>query len=345
MPLYKGKDLIAGEEGSGILGTPETRLVYLGNTIDTETLRELQESWKLRKVKNTIVYSYGSEGYPYLGFIDKNSESSDGTQYVVTLTPMKLTSVLDDSGSCHNLVLPHKTLTLTLVNNEVTRGRLQVIENEDIGIHYLDTNYDYKTAYTPKYNNSPVTKQYLQQVINQVMPSELADVAFSGSYTDLKDTPQLSGVATSGNYNDLINTPQLSEVATSGNYEDLSNRPEIPEISNSLEDTSVNKALSAAQGKTLNDKIISSSTVLEYAMTGKTVEAGGTLELGFNYKVGDNSLKFYLNGEKLVPGNADAFCHYMEVGEEGTVSTSIKITSDWSIVPTDELEFYVRGEN
>ena len=325
MPLYRGKDLIAGEEGSGILGTPETRLIYLGESFNEDTLRELQESWRLRKAKNTIIYNYGSEGFPYIGFIDKNCEGT--AQFIIMMTPLKLTSVLDTSNSYHNLVLIHKTVTLTIVNNEVTNYKIQKIDSEDIGIHYLDTNYDYKTAYVPKYENSPITKQYLQQTINQVMPSKLADVA------------------TSGDYNDLINTPQLSRVATSGDYEDLSNRPEIPEVVDSLEDASANKALSAAQGKALNDKIISSSTVLEYTMTGKTVNAGGTLELGFNYKVGDNSLKFYLNGEKLIPGDTDTSCHYMEVGDPGSVSTSIKITSDWSIISTDELEFYVRGEN
>jgi hypothetical protein len=44
-------------------------------------------------------------------------------------------------------------------------------------------------------------------------------------------------------------------VATSGSYSDLSNKPAIPTVVNTLDSTSTTDALSAAQGKVLNDKI------------------------------------------------------------------------------------------
>ena len=56
----------------------------------------------------------------------------------------------------------------------------------------------------------------------------LAEVATSGRYSDLRNKPKLSTVATSGSYNDLSNKPNLSTVATSGNYNDLNNKPTIP---------------------------------------------------------------------------------------------------------------------
>lgn len=58
--------------------------------------------------------------------------------------------------------------------------------------------------------------------------SDLKTVAFSGSYNDLTDKPNLATVATSGNYSDLSGTPTLATVATSGDYGDLLNKPTIP---------------------------------------------------------------------------------------------------------------------
>ena len=55
----------------------------------------------------------------------------------------------------------------------------------------------------------------------------LAEVATSGRYSDLRNKPKLSTVATSGKYDDLIDKPSLATVATSGNYNDLNNKPTI----------------------------------------------------------------------------------------------------------------------
>lgn len=58
----------------------------------------------------------------------------------------------------------------------------------------------------------------------------LANVATSGEYNDLLNKPNLSTVATSGSYNDLLNRPNLSTVATTGSYNDLSNRPNLSTV-------------------------------------------------------------------------------------------------------------------
>jgi hypothetical protein len=64
-----------------------------------------------------------------------------------------------------------------------------------------------------------------------------ADVAISGDYNDLINTPilNLAAVATSGDYNDLINTPvlNLAAVATTGNYSDLNNIPVFAAVATS----------------------------------------------------------------------------------------------------------------
>ena len=58
----------------------------------------------------------------------------------------------------------------------------------------------------------------------------------------------LANVATSGSYNDLTDTPTLSTVATSGDYNDLANQPAIPANLNDLTDVN---AGSPANGQTI----------------------------------------------------------------------------------------------
>ena len=79
--------------------------------------------------------------------------------------------------------------------------------------------------------------------------SPLADVATSGDYADLINTPtiptntsdlnndsgfltssDISAVGLSGDYSDLLNAPSLATVATSGDYGDLLNKPTIPTV-------------------------------------------------------------------------------------------------------------------
>jgi hypothetical protein len=52
-----------------------------------------------------------------------------------------------------------------------------------------------------------------------------ANVATSGSYTDLSSRPVLCNVATTASYTDLLNSPDLKTVATTGSYTDLTNKP------------------------------------------------------------------------------------------------------------------------
>ena len=82
----------------------------------------------------------------------------------------------------------------------------------------------------------------------------LTPVATSGSYNDLKDTPNFSNVALTGSYNDLINTPSFAIVATTGNYNDLTNKPNL--FSGSYKDLSdVPNLSSVALSGNYNDLI------------------------------------------------------------------------------------------
>ena len=61
-----------------------------------------------------------------------------------------------------------------------------------------------------------------------------ANVATSGSYTDLSDTPIIPAAQVNSDWNSnsgvsrILNKPNLATVATSGSYNDLSNKPSIP---------------------------------------------------------------------------------------------------------------------
>lgn len=96
--------------------------------------------------------------------------------------------------------------------------------------------------------NKRVTIPFLEKVLKPIVDlvhtkadkkdvyakTELANVAVSGSYTDLTNTPTLAAVATSGAYADLNGTPELAAVATSGSYTDLSDVP-VPDVTLSVE--------------------------------------------------------------------------------------------------------------
>ena len=97
-----------------------------------------------------------------------------------------------------------------------------------------------------------------------------ADIATSGSYTDLIDVPTFATVATSGDYDDLTNKPvipaaqqqvdwdavsgitsiankpSLSTVATSGDYNDLSNQPTINDLTTTTQQNAINSGATSA---------------------------------------------------------------------------------------------------
>lgn len=64
------------------------------------------------------------------------------------------------------------------------------------------------------------------------------------------------------------------------------------------------------------------------------------------YKVGEEVLDVYLNGERLLKSSDDAGTdgHYREVGTTGSISNKIKTTTDWNLEEGDVLDLAVRGE-
>lgn len=74
--------------------------------------------------------------------------------------------------------------------------------------------------------------------------------------------------------------------------------------------------------------------------------AGQEITLPCYYKVGEEALDVYLNGERLLKSSDDAGTdgHYREVGTTGSISNKIKTTTDWNLEADDVLDLVVRGE-
>lgn len=74
--------------------------------------------------------------------------------------------------------------------------------------------------------------------------------------------------------------------------------------------------------------------------------AGQEITIPCYYKVGEEVLDVYLNGERLLKSTDDAGTdgHYLEVGDAGSISNKIKTTTDWSLASGDVLDLVVRGE-
>lgn len=74
--------------------------------------------------------------------------------------------------------------------------------------------------------------------------------------------------------------------------------------------------------------------------------AGQEITLPCYYKVGEEVLDVYLNGERLIKSSDDSGTdgHYLEVGDTGSISNKIKTTTDWNLEQGDVLDLVVRGE-
>ena len=74
--------------------------------------------------------------------------------------------------------------------------------------------------------------------------------------------------------------------------------------------------------------------------------AGQEITIPCYYKVGEEVLDVYLNGERLLKSSDDSGTdgHYREIGATGSTSNKIKTTTDWNLEEGDVLDLAVRGE-
>lgn len=104
-----------------------------------------------------------------------------------------------------------------------------------------------------------------------------------------------------------------------------------------------NTPVSAMNLNNMQKNLITSKYSLEID-SDKT--AGQEITLPCYYKVGEEVLDVFLNGERLIRSSDDAGTdgHYREIGDIGSIINKIKTTTDWSLEEGDVLDLVVRGE-
>ena len=187
-----------------------------------------------------------------------------------------------------------------------------------------------------------------------------ADIATSGSYTDLIDVPTFATVATSGDYDDLTNKPvipaaqqqvdwdavsgitsiankpSLSTVATSGDYNDLSNQPTINDLTTTTQQNAINSGATSAlisqitsnqsDISTINGKIPStastSNQLADIAFVNSSIS-----NMAANYVTSDAQGDNFATKAALLAGP------YYYKGQSYTLTNN-----DYALVETDETK-------
>lgn len=122
---------------------------------------------------------------------------------------------------------------------------------------------------------------------------KLAQVAVTGSYTDLSDKPTIPAAQVnsdwdaSGGVAQILNKPALATVATSGSYADLSDKPTIPTspggdfVGTTAEQTLTNKTLGTGskESVTVASTITVNDAAAPFQQTTLTANATATISL------------------------------------------------------------------
>lgn len=177
--------------------------------------------------------------------------------------------------------------------SKTTQALLSKI-NEQSNLKVNKANVSAEYSKGTKIGNIEGTDFYAPEIdtSNFITQDDLTDVAYTGSYNDLRNKPTLATVATSGNYNDLSNKPTIPNVpawaleSTKPTYtasevgaastSDLNNYVKKEETSSFGNSTSISTTLSrnisiinikanANQGYNANIKIQSGSHELGYS--------------------------------------------------------------------------------
>lgn len=90
---------------------------------------------------------------------------------------------------------------------------------------------------------------------------------------------------------------------------------------------------------------MSNSIKPAYSYVIKITETTSIITLPVYYKVGANVLTLYGNGEKMIKSSAltDLDGHYVEVGEEGSLSNQIQCVDDMEFLEGDVIEVIIKG--
>lgn len=129
-------------------------------------------------------------------------------------------------------------------HSQLTSGNPHNVSKTDVGlgnVPNVTTDNQTPTVTEASARTNLATGDTLKTIIGKIKKyfSDLASVAFSGSYNDLSNKPTIPAAQVNSDWNatsgvaKILNKPSLAAVATSGAYSDLSGTPTIPTVNNS----------------------------------------------------------------------------------------------------------------
>lgn len=283
----------------------------------------------------------------------KMLKDENGTPFVPLVAPeavkdgqgFNLQTVLGNKLEKTNIIAGNNT-TLSVSGNDITinsqagGATTNVIDNlnqQTAGVGVLDAHQGY------------VLKGMIPGVQNNLTSTSTTDAlsAYQGYLLSNRSVP---GGGTTGQVlkkksntdNDLEwgSLPTLATVATTGAYSDLSGKPTIPTVTDNVTSTSTTSALSANQGKLLNDKfgnyLLTSSVVNNLTSTSTTAPLSAAQGKALNDKVTKKG-SFILLGKEAEPiswtatGTWSKMPFTVELGKEGSTIVSSTTGGDLTI--------------
>lgn len=183
-------------------------------TINGKTYRNLQE-----QVEENVKDIEDLQDRP-ISYSKEESDAKFQTKIGMALyaTQQQLNLNIAATEARTDLLLANKQDTLVSGTNIKTVNGNSLVGSGNIQIGEGGTTYTAGTGID-------ITNDVISVDSSVLTTSTAAEVAMTGSYNDLSNTPNLAAVATSGAYNDLSGKPNLAAVATTGDYNDLINKP------------------------------------------------------------------------------------------------------------------------
>ncbi len=259
-----GKDGEKGADGVGITSIDVTPSTEDGGT-NTITVNLSNGTEKTFNVKNGSKGSTGADGANGKDGLP-GAKGEDGTS--ITSVKQTTTSTSDGGTNVITVSLSDGTSSTFQVKNGTKGSAGSNGTNGTNGKNGTSITSVTQTTTSSSDGGTNVIKVSLSDGTSSTFQVKNGSKGSTGpagttTYTGLSSLPKLNTTNTTSQSTysgeTITGTINLHKVSKTGSYNDLSNRPTIPSqvlVVNSLTSTSTTNALSAAQGKTLNDGLV-----------------------------------------------------------------------------------------
>ena len=376
-----------------------TKLVFgggvfcTGNLYSTDGISWLQvvnpSSGFIAYGDNKFVVSPGGTGSVSTSYLDLNNSSTTSyfteeypatTSSIVYSAPEVVSSLTISSVSGDDITLSDGNTYSYLSSGNISTYRTVAQINPDwlcniegVGVKIGNTLIANNTTSAEWGNITGTLSEQtdLQNALSEkVDSSSLANVATTGDYTDLTNTPTLANVATTGEYNDLVNIPTFANVATTGDYTDLTNTPTLANVATTGDYNDLINVLTAGTLINIdsNNEISTSASKVSYkdwdGSSSTTTDISNLIinnltqeeydDLVENDQINDNELYMILNSnyvtqselEEVLSGKQDTLTAGAGISiNNNVISTNgnvIKIVDDTPLLPEDGVVYFIK---